>query len=122
MLAFRPFRLQSPSVSPSSLSHATPQLDGLPAFHAGLGFASGWQARRSRSAESSSLSYGLVIHLLLLSTSSCDDAVTVGYRPESVCLERTFTPLAKHAFRRTTPRKAGGLVSGAASKAVALLV
>ena len=32
------------------------------------------------------------------------DAVAVGYRPESVCLKRTFTPPIKHAFRRTRVR------------------
>ena len=32
------------------------------------------------------------------------DAVAVGYRPESVYLERTFTSLIKHAFKRTQQR------------------
>ena len=44
------------------------------------GFAIEWQARRIYLAESSSLSYGLVVRLPLLSTPSRDDAVTVGYR------------------------------------------
>ena len=44
-------------------------------------------------AVSSSLSYGLVVHLLLLSTTHCCVAVAFGYRPESVYLERTFTSL-----------------------------
>jgi hypothetical protein len=47
------------------------------------------------------VSYGLVVHLLLLPTPPRDDAVTVGYKPESVYLEGTFTPLTKYAHRRT---------------------
>ncbi|MBP1599243.1 MAG: hypothetical protein H6Q05_4620, partial [Acidobacteria bacterium] len=39
------------------------------------------------------LSYGWIVRLLLLSTPPLDDAVAVGYRPENVCLERTYTPL-----------------------------
>ena len=44
-------------------------------------------------AESSSLSYGWTVRLLLLPTPPRDDAVAVGYRPENVYLEGTFTPL-----------------------------
>ena len=36
------------------------------------------------------------------------DAVAVGYRPESVCLEWTCTSPIKHAFRRTGRRRPGG--------------
>jgi len=46
------------------------------------------------------VSYGLVVHLLLLSTTHRCVAVAFGYRPESVCLERTFTSLNVRAFRR----------------------
>ena len=46
----------------------------------GLGFAIESQARRTLTAETGSLSYGLVVHLLLLSTPPHGDAVTVGYR------------------------------------------
>src|SRR5688500_3445199 len=46
------------------------------------------------------VSYGLVVHLLLLSTPPRGGAVAVGYRPESVCLERTFTSLNARASRR----------------------
>ena len=60
----------------------------------GLDFAIGMQARRVRTAVSSSLSYGLVVHLLLLSTTHRCVAVAFGYRPESVYLKRTFTSLA----------------------------
>lgn len=52
-------------------------------------------------AEAGSLSYGLVVHLLLLSTTHRCVAVAFGYRPESVYLERTFTSLSMRAFRRT---------------------
>ena len=51
------------------------------------------------------VSYGLVSHLLLLSTPLHSDAVTVGYRPESVCLKRTFTSLTTHPAGRTRGEK-----------------
>ena len=101
-----PFRLHPPSAPLSSLLHATPQLVESPAL-TGLGFAIHSQARRHRPAESSLLSYGWIVHLLLLPTPPHGDAVAFGYRPESVCLERTFTSLIMCAFRRT----AGGLSS-----------
>src|SRR5579859_335137 len=63
-----PFRLQSPDASLPPLYHATPQLDSFPRLYRGLDFAIAWQARRWHPAVSSSLSYGLVIHLLLLPT------------------------------------------------------
>jgi len=53
-------------------------------------------------AVSSSSSYGLVIHLLLLSTTHRCVAVAFGFRPESVYLERTSTSLTTRAFRRTS--------------------
>jgi len=43
-------------------------------------------------AESSLLTYGLAFHLPLLLTPSHDDAVTVGYRAESVFPEGDFRP------------------------------
>src|SRR5262249_25611147 len=52
-------------------------------------------------AESSSLAYGRLVHLPLLSTSPRGDAVTISYRPEWAYLKRTCTSLAKHAYRRT---------------------
>ena len=70
----------------------------------GLGFTLRQQARRRRPAESSSLSYGWIVHLLLLPTPPHGDAVAFGYRPESVCLERTLTSLIMCAFRRTARR------------------
>ena len=79
-----------------------PSARQLPA--SGLDFALKWQARRLRPAVSSSLSYGLVVHLLLLSTTHRCVAVAFGYRPESVYLERTFTSLTTRAFSRTISR------------------
>ncbi len=73
-------------------------------------FATALQARHLSPAESSSVSflmgkvsYGLVVHLLLLPTPSRDDAVAVGYR-FMLNLERTLTSPAKCAFRRTVRR------------------
>ena len=57
-----------------------------------------------RPAVSSSFSYGLVVHLLLLSTTHRCVAVAFGFRPESVYLERTYTSLTLRAFRRTGER------------------
>ncbi len=63
-----------------------------------------WLAGSSSGPAVSSLSsYGLVIHLLLLSTTHCCVAVAFGYRLESVCLERTCTSPTTRAFRRTSP-------------------
>jgi hypothetical protein len=75
-----------------SLLHATPQLVESPNA-SGLGFTISQQARQLWQAESSSLSYGWNVRLLLLPTPPHDDAVAFGYRPESVYLEGTFTPL-----------------------------
>jgi hypothetical protein len=69
-------------------------------FH-GSDFAHGMQAHRGYPAESSFLSYGLVVHLLLLPTPPLGDAVAFGFRPESVYLERTCTSLSARALRRT---------------------
>jgi hypothetical protein len=66
-------------------------------------------------AESSSLSYGLIVHLLLLPTPPRGDAVAAGYRPERACLKRTSTSLAKRAFGRTgagAPRTLSGTRDG----------
>ena len=60
-----------------------------------------WLAGSSSGPAVSSLSsYGLVIHLLLLSTTHHCVAVAFGFRPESVCLERTCTSLNVRASRR----------------------
>ena len=45
--------------------------------------------------------YGLVRHLLLLSTSPHGDAVAVGYRSENEYLGRTYTSLTVCAHKRT---------------------
>src|SRR5882672_1118823 len=62
------------------------------------------QVHRGYPAESSFLSYGLVVHLLLLPTPPLGDAVAFGYRPESICLKRTYTSLTSRALRRTHHR------------------
>jgi len=107
-LPSRPFRLQPPDAPLSPLLHATPQLDSFP--FSGLDFAFDRQARRLHPAVSSSLSYGLVVHLLLLSTTHRCVAVAFGYRPESVYLKRTFTSLTTRAFRRTCRLLAQALI------------
>ena len=58
------------------------------------------------------VSYGLVVHLLLLPTPPRGDAVTVGYRPESVCLVWTFTTLIEYACRRTWIPAFAGMTGG----------
>ena len=73
---------------------------------AGLGFATRGQARQTRPAESSSSSYGLVVHLLLLPTPPRGGAVTVGYRPESAYLKRTFTAPTMYTLGRTDALRA----------------
>jgi hypothetical protein len=84
----RPFRLQPPiaALIPGQVSEP-----GLPrgmAFAirtprgatASLGLRTVPSRLTTAKAESSSLSYGLVVHLPLLSTPSLDDAVTFGYK------------------------------------------
>jgi hypothetical protein len=98
-------------VSPASFSHATPQPAGLPTLRSvGLDFAIDMQAHRAlRPESSSSLSYGRAVHLQLLPTSPHGDAVSFGFRTESVSLKRTYTSLTLRAFRRTC-RPAGACV------------
>ena len=74
----RPFCLQSPN-APHRRFHTLPLSSmGLPSR--GPGFTLGLQARRSRQAESSSSTCGLVPHLRLLSTPPLGDAVTFGFQ------------------------------------------
>ena len=73
-------------------------------FLSDSGFTFRGQAHRCRQAESSSSSYGSIVHFALLPTSAHTDAVMLRYRPESVYLERTFTSLSWPAFRRTLAR------------------
>ena len=47
--------------------------------------------------------FGLVVHLLLLSTWPRGHAVTFGYGPENVCPERTCTSLIQYTLERTSP-------------------
>jgi len=76
------------------------------------GFAIHEQARQLHAAESSSSSYRLAVLLQLLPTPPHGDAVTFGYRPESICLKRTFTSLSGCAHRRTSGRSASGYLEG----------
>ena len=94
----------------SSLYHATPQLDRFPLFAVQ---ASPLVCRLTvhRQTESSSCSYGLVVRLLLLPTPPRGDAVALGYGPESVCPEGTFTPLTIAPFGRTYHRASADGVS-----------
>ena len=73
------------------LAFITLPLSGTSAPRAGSSFVIPTQTRRQRPAESSSHSYGLVIHRRLLPTSPRGDAVTFGYGPESVCPGRIST-------------------------------
>jgi len=87
----------------SPLSHATPQLDRSPfASRLGSRLRHSLAGSSLRTAESSSLSYGLILHLPLLRTPPRGDALSFSYRPESACLTRTLTSLTLHARRRTS--------------------
>ena len=70
-------------------------------------FRQSTQTHRSRPAVSSSLSYGLVVPRRLLPTSPRGDAVIVGYGPESVCPERTFTSLVMAPLQAHVASPAG---------------
>ena len=48
---------------------------------------------------------GLALHLPLLRTPPCGDALSFGFRPESACLTRTLTSLTMHARGRTMPAR-----------------
>ena len=87
---FRPFRLQPPFVVPKlnrlllrAYRHDQPSgcrthLAGFRTTSLGLHLSPAGSPRRL--AESSSLSYGLAIHLPMLSTSRCRNAVSFSYR------------------------------------------
>ena len=72
------------------------------ANHRGAGLRPSLAGSSRHQAESSSLSYGPTVHLLLLPTPPRGDAVTFDYRPENACLKRTHTSLTMHAPRRTS--------------------
>jgi hypothetical protein len=85
--ACRPFRLQPPAEASSrqgTLPVGGSDREGIPprvtSPRRTRGFATALQARHLTPAESSSSAYGLVVHLLLLSTPCCHDAVAVGYK------------------------------------------
>jgi hypothetical protein len=95
-----PFRLHPPSVSRRPFRTLPLRDDSLLRCHR-LRFRRSHAGSSITSGRIEFVPYGLVTHLRLLPTSSRDDAVTVGYRPESVCLERTCTSLSWHHCRRT---------------------
>ena len=90
-LNFRSLCLQPPPASRRRFCTLPISSPSLP--FPGLGFTFPQQARQLWKAESSSLSYGWTVRLLLLPTPPHGDAVAFGYRPENVYLEGTFTPL-----------------------------
>ena len=100
---------------PLSLLHATPQRPGQPTL-VGLDFAIDRQARHLFRPNRVHLRYGLVVHLPLFPTPPRGDAVTFGYRPESVYLKRTFTSLTYHTYRHTC-RPCRALKSGGIRRA-----
>jgi hypothetical protein len=85
----------------SSLCHITPQRGRLPTQSRWSGLRHLQAGSPVDPAVSSSLSYGLLVHLPLLSTSPYGNAVTVSYRPEYAYLERTCTSPIKHHHKRT---------------------
>ena len=99
-IAFRPFRPQAPHVPLSPLFRYPTSSTDYPRSRI-PGFTLPTQARRDHQADSGSSSCGLVVRLLLLPTLSCGNAVTVGFRPESDCLERTSTSLTMRLHTRT---------------------
>src|SRR5579872_1414944 len=105
-MAFGPFCLQTPECPQHRFKHMTPQPVGLPtrpASGCGSGLRHGTAGSPSTPAETSSLSYGRVLHFQLLPTPPHGDAVTFCFRPENVCLKGTCTPLTLRALRRTIP-------------------
>ncbi len=110
----RPFCIQSPYAPPSPLSHATPQLDGSPlrvqTSPVACRLVGVTRPNRFRLLRTG-LSPPVALHLAL------GDAVTFGYRPESVCLKRTFTSLNVCAHGRTSlgfqPQDRGPIQSSA---------
>jgi hypothetical protein len=99
-IAFRPFRPQAPHVPLSPLLRYPTSPTDYP-FLRIRGFTFSTQARRNHQAESGSYSCGLVVRLLLLPTLPLGNAVTVGFRPESDYLKRTFTSLTMRIHTRT---------------------
>ena len=108
-ITFQPFRLQPPSclrhrfnTLPFSVTNKSIKMDIWASYsHSRL-------AEQAGRIEFNLAAYGLVVSLLLLSTSPHGDAVTVDYGPESVCPERTCTSLIMYACERTMfPAHAG---------------
>ena len=91
-MSFRSFRLQPPDAPCRRFDTLPISAAGFPAW-AGSGLRHSLAGSPMRPAESSSSSCRLSVRLRLLSTSSRDNAVSIGYRPENVCLEGTCTLL-----------------------------
>jgi hypothetical protein len=91
------------------LYYATLQLNRFP-LSAVQASPLGCRLTICRQTESSSCSYGLVVRLLLLPTPPRGDAVALGYGPESVCPEGTFTPLTIAPFGRTSHQRSWWIV------------
>lgn len=113
-LDFRPFRLQPPGCSADRFRALPLSVDGflrerLPTTRCRqpplgvLGFAIRGQARQTTRPNRVHLRCGLAIRLPVLPTPPRGDAVPVDYRPENVCLKRTFTSPSNHTRRRTLP-------------------
>jgi len=104
--------IPSPTTKSSlpSLSHTTPQRDRLSGLRHCLA------GSPTDPAETGSLYYGLLVHLQLLPTPPRDDAVTISFRPECVCLTRTSTSLTRHAHKRTRPDRDPAFEEGMATK------
>jgi hypothetical protein len=66
-----------------------------------LGFTLSQRARQVDRPNRVHFRLGLAVRLPMLSTPPCGDAVSVGYKPENVCLKRTYTFLTKHTYKRT---------------------
>ena len=106
---FRPFRLQPPdTILPSLPTRSARQASCFPTVRRAYvsinrsGLRASLAVSSQCLAESSLLSYGLVVRLLLLSTPPRDGAVTVRLHTLRADMRRTFTFLIRCAYRRTS--------------------
>ena len=99
---FPPFRLHTPDAPRRRFLTQPFSAAGFPLFFPLRVWASPL-IRRLASAPGriEFVSYGPAVRLTLLSTPPRGDAVALGFRPECVCLKRTFTVLQACACRRT---------------------
>ena len=117
---FQPFRLQPPLVAPvawlvSATGRTVEANHRIRLTHSGrvsptsIGLRLGLAGSPRRQAESSSSSYGLIVHLPMLSTSPRRDAVPVGYGTQA----RPRQGLPPCWFDTLTIARVPGLPSGA---------